>query len=141
VSNCRRDLVNGHSTIRNHVLAEAPTTTAILASRLRRVSRVSSSSWGLDGGTANHGLIDNLLESGGRKGRRHDVDRDIVGVFIPLLQFVKGCRTKRYSYADIVHLSNVFLSMAKYYQYKDYTRMALGRGRGGVGGGVARAIR
>lgn len=126
VSNCRRDLVNGHSTIRNHVLAECANDYG--NPRFQIEKSVQSLKllplWGLDGGTANHGLIDNLLESQvDEKVDDTDVDRDIVGVFIPLLQqFVKGCRTKRYSYADIVHLSNVFLSMAKYYQYKDYTR-------------------
>ncbi|KAL1412242.1 hypothetical protein Q8F55_003253 [Vanrija albida] len=126
VSNCRRDLVNGHSTIRNHVLAECANDYG--NPRFQIEKSVQSLKllplWGLDGGTANHGLIDNLLESQvDEKVDDTDLDRDIVGVFIPLLQqFVKGCRTKRYSYADIVHLSNVFLSMAKYYQYKDYTR-------------------
>jgi hypothetical protein len=51
------------------------------------------------------------------------VDRDIVGTFIPLLnEFVKGCRMKRHTHDDMVHLSNVFLCMGKYYEYKDYSR-------------------
>jgi hypothetical protein len=126
VSNCRRDLVNGHNTIRNHVLAECANDYGIPRFQIER--NVNSLKllplWGLDRKTAHHGLIDNLLQSQvDDKVRDTDVQRDIVGVFIPLLrEFVKGARTRKYSRADLIRYSNVMLSMSKYYEYKDYTR-------------------
>ncbi|KAH6670982.1 glycosyl transferase [Plectosphaerella plurivora] len=126
VSNCRRDLVNGHSTIRNHVLAECANDYGI--PRFQVEKNVQSLKllplWGLDGGTANHGIMSNLLESQvDEKVDDTDIQRDIVGTFVPLIMdFVKGARMKRYSRSDLVKLSNVVLSMAKYYEHKDYTR-------------------
>lgn len=126
VSNCRRDLVNGHSTIRNHVLAECANDFGI--PRFQVEKNVNSMKllplWGLDRKNAHHGLIDNLLQSQvDEKVQDTDVQRDIVGVFIPLLQeFVKGARTRRYSREDLIKYSNTMLSMSKYYEYKDYTR-------------------
>jgi hypothetical protein len=126
VSNCRRDLVNGHSTIRNHVLAECANDFGI--PRFQVEKNVQSIKllplWGLDGKTASHGLIDNLLQSQvDEKIRDTDVQRDISDVFIPLLRdFVKGARTKRYSRRDLIKYSNVMLSMSKYYEHKDYSR-------------------
>ncbi|KAF4336667.1 glycosyl transferase [Fusarium beomiforme] len=50
-----------------------------------------------------------------------DLEVDVVRAFVPLLtDFVKGARTKRYSRADLVKYSNVMLSMAKFYETKDY---------------------
>ncbi|KAH7159653.1 hypothetical protein B0J13DRAFT_110305 [Dactylonectria estremocensis] len=124
VSNCRRDLVNGHKTIRNHVLSECANDYGI--PRFQIEKSVNSLKllplWGIDGGTANHGVIDNILESQvDQKVSDTDVQRDILGVFVPLLMdFVKGARTKRLSRADLIKYSNVILSMAKYYEHKDY---------------------
>ncbi|KAM0270259.1 hypothetical protein ACHAQH_009489 [Verticillium albo-atrum] len=126
VSNCRRDLVNGHSTIRNHVLAECANDYGV--PRFQIEKNVQSLKllplWGLDGGTANHGIIDDLLESEvDEKVDDTEVQRDIVETFIPLLtEFVKGARTKRLSRPHLVRLSNAMLSMAKYYEHKDYTK-------------------
>ncbi|KAG9251738.1 uncharacterized protein F5Z01DRAFT_627081 [Emericellopsis atlantica] len=126
VSNCRRDLVNGHSTIRNHVLAECANDFGIPRFQIER--NVQSLKllplWGLDRKTAHHGLIDNLLQSQvDEKVRNTEIQRDIVGVFIPLVKdFVKGARTKRYTRADLIRYSNVVLSMSKYYEQKDYSR-------------------
>ena len=126
VSNCRRDLVNGHSTVRNHVLAECANDFGI--PRFQIEKNVQSLKllplWGLDRKTAHHGLIDNLLQSQvDEKVRDTDVQRDIVGVFIPLLKdFVKGARTRRYSREGLIKYSNVMLSMSKYYEHKDYSR-------------------
>lgn len=124
VSNCRKDLVNGHSTIRNHVLSECAND--YQNPRFQIEKSVQSLKllplWGIDGGTASHGLLTNLLESHvDEKVADTDVQRDIVGVFVPLLmQFVKGARSKRLSPRDLVEYSNVVLSMAKYYEHKDY---------------------
>ncbi|PNY28004.1 Uncharacterized protein TCAP_02071 [Tolypocladium capitatum] len=126
VSNCRRDLVNGHSTIRNHVLAECANEFGIPRFQIER--NVQSLKllplWGLDGNDAHHGLIDNILQSQvDDKIHDTDVQRDIAGVFIPLLKaFVKGARTKRYSRADLIQYTNVMLSISKYYEHKDYNR-------------------
>ncbi|EEY15113.1 glycosyl transferase [Verticillium alfalfae VaMs.102] len=52
-----------------------------------------------------------------------EVQRDIVETFIPLLtEFVRGARTKRLARSHLVRLSNAMLSMAKYYEHKDYTK-------------------
>ncbi|RSL61030.1 hypothetical protein CEP54_006442 [Fusarium duplospermum] len=124
VSNCRRDLVNGHTTIRNHVLAECANDYGI--PRFQIEKSVQSMKllplWGLDGNTANHGLVDNLLQSQvDEKIEATDMDADVAGIFVPLLtEFVKGARTKQYSRADLIKYSNVYLSMAKYYETKDY---------------------
>ncbi|POR39127.1 Uncharacterized protein TPAR_00687 [Tolypocladium paradoxum] len=126
VSNCRRDLVNGHSTIRNHVLAECANEYGIPRFQIER--NVQSLKllplWGLDGKDAHHGLIDNILQSQvDDKIHDTDVQRDIAGVFIPLLKdFVRGARTKRYSRADLIKYTNVMLSISKYYEHKDYNR-------------------
>ncbi|KPM42671.1 hypothetical protein AK830_g3862 [Neonectria ditissima] len=125
VSNCRRDLVNGHKTIRNHVLSECANDYGI--PRFQIEKSVQSLKllplWGIDGGTANHGLIDNLLESVvDEKVANTNVQRDIVGIFIPLMMdFVKGARSKRLTRQDLIKYSNVILSMAQYYEQKDYT--------------------
>ncbi|PSR81532.1 hypothetical protein BD289DRAFT_462063 [Coniella lustricola] len=124
VSNCRRDLVNGHSTIRNHVLAESANEYGIPRFQIER--NVQSLKilplWGLDGKTSNHGVIDNLLQSEvDRKIGDTETRRDIVGTFVPLLkQFVKGARTRAVSRADLLHFSNVMLTMFKYFEHKDY---------------------
>ncbi|KAM0575553.1 hypothetical protein ACHAP9_000816 [Verticillium nonalfalfae] len=126
VSNCRRDLVNGHSTIRNHVLAECANDYGV--PRFQIEKNVQSLKllplWGLDGGTAHHGIIDDLLESEvDEKVDDTEVQRDIVETFIPLLtEFVRGARTKRLARPHLVRLSNAMLSMAKYYEHKDYTK-------------------
>ncbi|KAH6896747.1 hypothetical protein B0T10DRAFT_506131 [Thelonectria olida] len=124
VSNCRKDLVNGHETIRNHVLSECAND--YQNPRFQIEKSVQSLKllplWGIDGGTASHGLITNLLESQvDEKVADTDVQRDIVGVFVPLLmEFVKGARSKRLAPRDLIKYSNVVLSMAKYYEHKDY---------------------
>ncbi|OAA44132.1 Glycosyl transferase, family 1 [Metarhizium rileyi] len=124
VSNCRRDLVNGHSTVRNHVMAECANEFGI--PRFQIEKNVQSLKllplWGLDGKTANHGLIDNILQSE-VDANIHDTDtqRDITLVFVPLLKaFVKGARTKDYTRATLVTCTNAMLSMSKYFESKDY---------------------
>ncbi|KAF3761887.1 family 4 glycosyltransferase [Cryphonectria parasitica EP155] len=124
VSNCRRDLVNGHSTIRNHVLAESANEYGI--PRFQIEKNVQSLKilplWGLDGKTPNHGVIDNLLQSEvDRKIGNTEIRRDILGTFVPILkQFVKGARTRSFTRPDLLHFSNVMLTMFKYFEHKDY---------------------
>ncbi|KAG8411014.1 hypothetical protein J3459_016736 [Metarhizium acridum] len=124
VSNCRRDLVNGHGTIRNHVMAECANEYGI--PRFQIEKNVQSLKllplWGLDGKTANHGLIDNILQSEVDDNIRDtDIQRDITRVFVPLLKaFVKGARTRDYTRATLATCTNVMLSMSKYFESKDY---------------------
>lgn len=124
VSNCRRDLVNGHSTIRNHVLAESANEYGI--PRFQIEKNVQSLKilplWGLDGKTPNHGVIDNLLQSEvDRKIGNTEVRRDIMNTFVPLLkQFVKGARSRHIDRSGLLQFSNVMLTMFKYFEHKDY---------------------
>ncbi|KAK1753914.1 hypothetical protein QBC47DRAFT_429327 [Echria macrotheca] len=126
VSNCRRDLVNGHRTIRNHVLAESANEFGIPRFQIER--NVQSLKllplWGLDGRTANHGLIDNLLESQvDAKMADTDEKRDIVEVFIPLLKlFVKGARSRSISKQDMDVYSTAVFDMFEFFQHKDYNK-------------------
>lgn len=124
VSNCRRDLVNGHSTIRNHVLAESANEYGI--PRFQIEKNVQSLKilplWGLDGKTPNHGVIDNLLQSEvDRKIGNTEIKRDILNTFVPLLkQFVKGARSRHIDRPGLLHYSNIMLTMFKFFEHKDY---------------------
>ena len=126
VSNCRRDLVNGHKTIRNHVLAEAANEYGI--SQYQIEQNVQSLKvlplWGMDLKTAQHGLIDNLLQSQvDEKINSTSSRNDVVGSFIPLLRrFIKGVRMKQPSRLDLIECSNVLYNMCLYFQDKDYNR-------------------
>lgn len=126
VSNCRRDLVNGHSTIRNHVLAESANEYGI--PRFQIEKNVQSLKllplWGLDGRSAHHGIIDNLLQSQvDEKIENTDYKYDIELTFVPLLKaFVKGARSLRCSRQELINYSNVILSISRYFEFKDYNR-------------------
>lgn len=126
VSNCRRDLVEGHKTIRNHVLAEAPNEYGISKYQVER--NVQSLKvlplWGLDFKTANHGLIDNLLQSQvEEKISKTDIRKDVVDIFIPLLRrFVKVTRTRRPTKLDLIDASDALFKMCVYFETSDYNR-------------------
>ncbi|KAK6517691.1 hypothetical protein TWF506_004873 [Arthrobotrys conoides] len=126
VSNCRRDLVNGHTTIRNHVLTESANDYGVPRYQIER--NVNSMQviplWGLDGKLPNHGLFDNLLDTQvENRIRATNVKRDVVGKFIPLLRtLIKGARQNRYSNQDLVTYSNVFLNINRYFEEKDYNK-------------------
>ncbi|KAK5011641.1 hypothetical protein LTR28_010812, partial [Elasticomyces elasticus] len=126
VSNCRRDLVNGHTTVRNHVLAEAANDYGIPRYQVERniQSLKVLPLWGLDGKTPYHGLFDNLLQSQiDERINDTDIEQDVVATFIPLLEaFVKGARTKRYTRADLAHYTNVILNINSYFEQKDYNK-------------------
>lgn len=126
VSNCRRDLVDGHSTIRNHVLAESANEYGIPRFQVERnvQSLKMLPLWGLDGRTANHGLIDNLLESQvDNKIHNTKVQRDIVEVFIPLLKlFVKGARSRSISNHGMTEYSDAILALFEYFGDRDYNK-------------------
>ncbi|QDS72759.1 hypothetical protein FKW77_004222 [Venturia effusa] len=126
VSNCRRDLVNGHSTIRNHVLAESAHDYGISRFQVERnvQSLKALPLWGLDFKTAQHGIIDNLLQS--QVDEKIDdtyPKHDIVEIFIPALwMFVKGSRTKHATRKQLLEFSNAMLTMAAYFEKKDYNK-------------------
>ncbi|KAF3934863.1 hypothetical protein ABW19_dt0202847 [Dactylella cylindrospora] len=126
VSNCRRDLVNGHTTIRNHVLTESANDYGVPRYQIER--NVNSMQviplWGLDNKTPNHGLFDNLLDTQvENRIRATNIQRDVVGTFIPLLRMlIRGARQVRYTNEDLVTYSNVFLNMNKYFEEKDYNK-------------------
>jgi len=125
VSNCRRDLVNGHSTIRNHVLAESANDYGVPRYQVER--NVNSLKvlplWGLDGKTPFHGMFDNLLDAQVEERIRRTTKRDIVETFIPLLEtIVKGSRMIVYTQKDLVKFTNAFLNMNKYFEEKDYNK-------------------
>ena len=126
VSNCRRDLVDGHSTIRNHVLAESANEYGIPRFQVERnvQSLKMLPLWGLDGRTANHGLIDNLLESQvDNKILNTKVQGDIVEVFVPLLKlFVKGARSQSISNGGIREYSDAVLALFEYFEDRDYNK-------------------
>ncbi|KAK4448003.1 hypothetical protein QBC34DRAFT_354167 [Podospora aff. communis PSN243] len=126
VSNCRRDLVDGHSTIRNHVLAESANEYGIPRFQVERnvQSLKTLPLWGLDGRVPNHGLIDNLLESEvDAKISNTATERDILGTFVPLLKlFVKGARSKSISRANMTTYTDAVLGMFEYFTHKDYNR-------------------
>jgi hypothetical protein len=126
VSNCRRDLLSGHKTIRNHVLAESAHDYGV--SRFQLETNVQSLKalplWGLDFKTAQHGILDNLLQSQVDEKIDNTIARqDISGTFIPLLRtFVKGARTKHASRKELLIYSNAMLAMAAYFEHKDYNK-------------------
>lgn len=126
VSNCRRDLVNGHSTIRGHCLAESANDFGIPRYQIER--NVNSLKvlplWGLDGKTPYHGLLDNLLQSQvDEKIVATKVKEDVEGVFIPLLKlFVRGARSKRYTRQDLIDYTNVILKISRYFERCDYNK-------------------
>lgn len=126
VSNCRRDLVNGHTTIRGHCLAESANDFGLPRYQIER--NVNSLKilplWGLDGKTPYHGLIDNLLQTqvDERINDTHEKE-DISGIFIPLLRtFVRGARARRYTREDLVTYSNVVLQINRYFEHCDFNK-------------------
>jgi glycosyltransferase involved in cell wall biosynthesis len=126
VSNCRRDLVNGHTTIRGHCLAESANDFGIPRYQIER--NINSLKilplWGLDGKTPYHGVLDNLLQTQVDE-RIHQtrIEQDIKSIFIPLLTtFVKGARTRRYTRSDLVKYSNVILQMNRFFEKCDFNK-------------------
>ncbi|GAM86496.1 hypothetical protein ANO11243_045100 [Dothideomycetidae sp. 11243] len=126
VSNCRRDLVNGHTTIRGHCLAEGANDYGIPRYQIER--NINSLKvlplWGLDGKTPYHGLLDNLLQSQiDERISKTSEEQDVKNIFIPLLKgFVRGARSRRYTREDLVAYSNVILKMNRYFETRDFNK-------------------
>ncbi|KAH0294534.1 glycosyltransferase family 4 protein, partial [Aureobasidium sp. EXF-3399] len=126
VSNCRRDLVNGHTTIRGHCLAESANDFGI--PRYQIEQNINSLKilplWGLDGKTPYHGVLDNLLQTQiDERIFNTRIEDDIKAIFIPLLtSFVKGARMRRHTRNDLITLSNVILQMNRYFEKCDFNK-------------------
>ncbi|KAJ4394921.1 hypothetical protein N0V91_011173 [Didymella pomorum] len=126
VSNCRRDLVDGHKTIRGHCLAESANDFGIPRYQIER--NINSMKvlplWGLDNRTAYHGVLDNILQSQvDEKISRTEPMADVEQIFVPLLQdLVRGARSRRYDRKDLVVYSNAFLKMNKYFETRDFNK-------------------
>lgn len=123
VSNCRRDLVNGHSTIRNHVMAESANDYGIPRYQTERnvQSMKTIPLWGLDGKSPFHGLFDNLLQTEVDERIRSTEKRDIVETFIPLMKmWVRGARSIRHTKPALLTYTNVVLNIHNYFSEKDY---------------------
>ncbi|KAI4726637.1 hypothetical protein E4T49_05652 [Aureobasidium sp. EXF-10728] len=126
VSNCRRDLVNGHTTVRGHCLAESANDFGI--PRYQIEQNINSLKilplWGLDGKTPYHGVLDNLLQTQiDERMFQTRIEDDIKAIFIPLLTtFVKGARMRRYTRSDLVTFSNVILKMNRYFEKCDFNK-------------------
>lgn len=129
VSNCRRDLVNNHSTIRNHVLAECANEYGLPCFQVER--NVQSIKllpmWGLDGPrTANHGLVENLLQSqvdGKVAATTTAGPMGIETTFVPLLKtFVRAARKagKGLTRKEMNEASRAMRRMAAYFECCDY---------------------
>ncbi|RDW73621.1 hypothetical protein BP5796_07063 [Coleophoma crateriformis] len=124
VSNCRRDLVEGHSTIRNYALTEAANEFGIPRFNIEKNVQLIKNLplWGLDGKSPTHGLYENLLQTQvGRRIRQTRVDEDIQGIFVPLLtSWVRGCRTHRLTRDNLTEMTDVILNMNSYFEENDY---------------------
>lgn len=124
VSNCRRDLVDGHRTIRNYALTESANEYGIprfqVEKNLQLVKNLPL--WGLDGKSPCHGLFDNLLQTQVEKRiRRTRTKEDIENTFIPLLMsIVRGARTRTLSKKDLADFTKIFLNLNKYFEENDY---------------------
>ncbi|CCG84862.1 protein of unknown function [Taphrina deformans PYCC 5710] len=125
VSNCRRDLVNGHVTIRNHVFTESANDFGV--PRYQVDKNVQSIKvlplWGLDYLSPYHGLFDNLLDSQVTFREHHTSEMDIKNLFLPILRrLVRGARSQSYSQADLVELTQTFIDLSVYFEEKDYLK-------------------
>lgn len=123
VSNCRRDLVDGHTTVRNYALTESANEYGIprfkMESNVQLIKNLPL--WGLDGKCPSHGLFDNLLQSQVEKRIRITSKRNIVEIFIPLLKaFVRGSRTHRLTSDTLTELTDVILNINAYFEENDY---------------------
>lgn len=123
VSNCRRDLVDGHRTIRNYALTEGAYDWATPRFQVERNLQLVQNLplWGLDGKSPSHGLLDNLLQSQVDQRARATSKRNIKEIFIPILKrLIKGARTIRNSQQDLRELTIAFLRLNEYFETNDF---------------------
>ena len=124
VSNCRRDLVDGHTTIRNYALTEGAYDWSTPRYQVERNIQLVQNLplWGLDGKSPSHGLLDNLLQTQVDYRARKTSSRNIKEIFIPILKrLIKGARTIRPSQGDLRELTIAFLRLNEYFETNDYT--------------------
>ena len=124
VSNCRRDLVDGHKTIRNYALTEGAYDWAVPRFQIERNVQLVQNLplWGMDGKTPSHGLFDNLLQTEVDQRARATTNRNIKQIFIPILKrIIKGARSLHNSKEDFQELTLCFLRLNEYFETNDYT--------------------
>lgn len=124
VSNCRRDLVDGHKTVRNYALTESANEYGIPRFQMEKNVQLVKNLplWGLDGKSPCHGLYDNLLHTQvDSRIRRTRKDEDIRERFVPMLKIlVRGARTIRLSQKDLDEYTSLFLNINRYFDENDY---------------------
>ena len=124
VSCCRRDLIDGHKTIRNYALIESANEYGIQRFQTEKSVQLIKNLplWGLDGKSPYHGLFHNLLQTQvNMRVRKTRETEDIIKNFIPLLQaVVRGARTVSLSKKDIFECTNIFLNIQIYFEENDY---------------------
>ena len=125
VSNCRRDLVNGHTTIRNHVFTESANDFGVPRYQVdRNVQSVKVLPlWGLDYLSPYHGLFDNLLDSQVSQREQHTSEKDIELNFLPIFRtIIKGSRQEDLTLVDLAEYTQAFVDLSIYFEEKDYLK-------------------
>ncbi|KAI9744746.1 MAG: hypothetical protein M1818_001671 [Claussenomyces sp. TS43310] len=124
VSNCRRDLVDGHKTVRNYALTESANEFGLPRFQMEKNVQLVKNLplWGLDGKSPYHGLFDNLLQTQvDTRIRRTRKQEDINNIFVPLLKtLVRGARTIKLSQRDLTEYTSLFLNINRYFDENDY---------------------
>jgi glycosyltransferase involved in cell wall biosynthesis len=124
VSNCRRDLVNSHKTVRNYALTEAAqdywTARYQVEQNVEWLAPLPL--WGLDDKSPHRGFYVNLLHSQVANRRRHTrKNADISEIFVPLLRNLVRCaRTINLSKKDITLATETIMNMNLYFENNDY---------------------
>lgn len=124
VSNCRRDLVDGHKTIRNYAVTEGAYDCAVPRFQVERNVQLVQNIplWGLDNKTPVHGLFHNLLQSEVDQRARVTSSRNIKEIFIPILKrIIRAARTRYNTNQDLRELTLCFLRLNEYFETNDYT--------------------
>lgn len=125
VSNCRRDLVNGHTTIRNHVFTESANDFGVPRYQVdRNIQSVKVlPMWGLDYLSPYHGLFENLLDSQVRYREHHTSEKDIEELFLPILRkLIRGARSQIYTQRELSEYTQAFVDLSIYFEEKDYLK-------------------
>lgn len=118
VSACRRDLVNGLSTVRWHVIAENANDVGIPKFQIEK--NVQSLSvlplWGMDFLTPTHGVFQDYRDSAVQQ-RLHNVsDADIRTNFFPILESLVRCaRALKFDRSHVEEASQALLDLNSYF--------------------------
>lgn len=125
VSNCRRDLVNNHTTIRNHVLSESASDATIPRFQIERgINSIKILPlWSLDHLSPHHGLFCDIPYTQVAIGEHLTNHDDIEKKFLPSLRaLVKAARRQNLSRRDLVECTDAFVNLSIYFEDKAYTK-------------------